>query len=277
MMPIQASEVVARLQALPAFPAIVTRILETLNDERAALELLEQHLQSDPVISARILSAANRLIRHSGREPVGDVHTAVSYLGLNRVHDVVVSTSLLDFAKNSHCTSVFWERSLAVGLCAQELAGLAGENPDHALVAGLLHGVGILWLQVCHPHEYQQVLIEQQLRDSDLAQTERALLGIDHLEIGRLLAEHWDLPGDIVQAIAGYRTPAHGALPPLVAVVHLATVICSGLDLPFQPDSEVRHLAPQALRALGEDWEDKMPDLLGRVEVRFAQSRTLLK
>ena len=83
--------------------------------------------------------------------------------------------------------------------------------------------------------------------------------------------------GDIVQAIAGHRTPPQDSLPPLLAVVHLATVICSGLDLPFQPDSEVRHLAPQALRALGEDWEDKMPDLLGRVEVRFAQSRTLLK
>ncbi len=276
-MRIQSGEVVEQLQALPAFPAIVTRILETLGDERAALDLLEQYLQSDPVISARILSAANRLIRHSGREPVGDVHTAVSYLGLNRVHEVVVSTSLLDFAHNSHCTSVFWERSLAVGLCAQELARLAGANPDHALVAGLLHGVGILWLHVCHPREYRQVLIEQQLHDGDLVQTERTLLGIDHLEIGRLLAAHWDLPEDIVQAIAGHRTPPHGVLPPLVAIVHLAAVICSGLDLPFQPDGEVRHLAPQALGSLGEDWEDKLPDLLGRVEVRFAQSRALLK
>lgn len=276
-MRIEANKVVEQLQALPAFPAIVTRILETLDDERAALDLLEQYLQSDPVISARILSAANRLIRHSGREPVGDVHTAVSYLGLNRVHEVVVSTSLLDFAQNSRCTSVFWERSLAVGLCAQELARLAGADPDHALVAGLLHGVGILWLHVCHPHEYQQVLIEQQLHDGDRAEIERNLLGIDHLEIGRLLAEHWDLPGDIVQAIASHRTPPHGPLPPLVAVVHLATVICSGLDLPFQPDSDVRHLAPQALRSLGEDWMYKLPDLLGRLEVRFAQSRTLLK
>lgn len=276
-MRIQADEIVTQLQALPAFPTIVTRILETLDDERAALDLLERYLQSDPVISARILSAANRLIRHSGREPVGDVHTAVSYLGLNRVHEVVVSTSLLDFAKNSHCTSVFWERSLAVGLCAQELARLAGADPDHALVAGLLHGVGILWLHVCHPHEYQQVLIEQQLHDGDQAETERTLLGIDHLEIGHLLAEHWDLPDDIVQAIAGYRTPPHASLPPLVAIVHLATVICSGLDLPFQPDSDVRHVAPQALRSLGEDWVDKLPDLLGRLEVRFAQSRTLLK
>jgi HD-like signal output (HDOD) protein len=276
-MRIHTSEVVQTLQVLPAFPAIVTRILETLSNERAALDLLEQYLQSDPVISARILSAANRLIRHSGREPVGDVHTAVSYLGLVRVHEIVVSTSLLDFVHESRCTSVFWERSLAVGLCARELAGLAGEDPDHALVAGLLHGVGILWLQVCHPHEYQQVLIERQLRDSDLVEAERALLGIDHLQIGRLLAEHWDLPGDIAQAIAGYRVPPHGALPPLVAIVHLATVICSGLDLPFQPDSEVPHVSPQALRTLGEHWADNLPDLLGRVEVRFAQARALLK
>lgn len=276
-MQIQAVEVTRQLQALPAFPAVVTRILETLDDERAALTVLEQYLQSDPVISARILSAANRLVRHSGREPVGDIHTAVSYLGLNRVHEVVVSTSLLDFVKNSHCTSVFWERSLAVGLCAQELAQLVGENEGHALVAGLLHEVGILWLNVCHPREYKQVLIEQQLQDNDIVDAERALLGIDHLEIGRLLAEHWGLPADIAQAIASYHTPPPGPLPPLVAITHLAAIICSGLDLPFQPTNEVRHVSADALRALGTDWEEKMPELLGRVEVRFAQSRTLLK
>lgn len=276
-MQIQAGEVTSQLQALPAFPAVVTRILETLDDERAALTVLEQYLQSDPVISARILAAANRLVRHSGREPVGDLHTAVSYLGLDRVHEVVVSTSLLDFVKNSHCTSLFWERSLAVGLCAQELAQLVGENPGHALVAGLLHEVGILWLNVCHPREYQQVLIEQHLQDSDIVDAERALLGIDHLEIGRLLAEHWGLPAGIVQAIARHHMPPPGPLAPLLAVTHLAAIICRGLDLPFQPDNEVRQVSPDALRALGTDWEEKMPELLGRIEARFAQSRTLLK
>jgi len=277
MMQIQAGEVVQQLHALPAFPAVVTRILQTLDDDRAALTVLEQHLQSDPVISARILAAANRLVRHSGREPVGDIHVAVSYLGLDQVHHIVVSTSLLDFVKNSHCTSVFWERSLAVGLCAQELAQLLGENPGHALVAGLLHEVGILWLNVCHPRDYQQVLIEQHLKDSDIVDTERALLGIDHPEIGRVLARHWDLPADIVQAIAGYLRPPAGPLPPLTGITHLAAVICSGLDLPFQPDNEVRQVSPDALRALGVDWEEKMPELLGRLEVRFMQSRNLLR
>lgn len=276
-MQIQAGDIVNQLEALPAFPAVVNRILQTLDDDRAALNVLEQHLQSDPVISARILAAANRLVRHSGREPVGDIHVAVSYLGLDQVHHIVVSTSLLDFVKNSHCTSVFWERSLAVGLCAQELARLVGENPGHALVAGLLHEVGILWLNICHPHEYQQVLIEQHLHDSDILDTERTLLGITHPEIGRLLAQHWGLPADIVQAIASYLKPPPGPLAPLAGITHLAAILCSGLDLPFLPGNEVRHVSPDALRALGVDWEEKMPELLGRVEVRFEQSRTLLK
>lgn len=276
-MQIQAGDIVNQMEALPAFPAVVNRILQTLDDDRAALNVLEQHLQSDPVISARILAAANRLVRHSGREPVGDIHVAVSYLGLDQVHHIVVSTSLLDFVKNSHCTSLFWERSLAVGLCAQELALLVGENPGHALVAGLLHEVGVLWLNICHPREYQQVLIEQHLQDSDIVDTQRALLGITHPEIGRLLAEHWGLPTDIVQAIASYLRPPPGPLPPLTGITHLAAILCSGLDLPFLPGNEVRQVSPDALRALGVDWEEKMPELLGRVEVRFEQSRTLLK
>ena len=276
-MQIGVDDVLSRLETLPAFPAVVNRILQTLDDDRAAMGVLEQHLQSDPVISARILAAANRLVRHSGREPVGDIHVAVSYLGLDQVHHIVVSTSVLDFVQNSHCTSVFWERSLAVGLCAQELAELVGVNPGHALVAGLLHEVGILWLNVCHPREYQQVLIEQHLHDSDILDTERTLLGITHPAIGRLLAEHWGLPEDIVLAIAAHLRPPAGPLPPLTGITHLAAILCTGLDLPFQPDNEVRQVSDEALRALGADWEEKMPELLGRVEVRFAQSRTLLK
>jgi HD-like signal output (HDOD) protein len=276
-MRIGVDDVLSRLETLPAFPAVVNRILQTLDDDRAAMGVLEQHLQSDPVISARILAAANRLVRHSGREPVGDIHVAVSYLGLDQVHHIVVSTSVLDFVQNSHCTSVFWERSLAVGLCAQELAELVGVNPGHALVAGLLHEVGILWLNVCHPREYQQVLIEQHLHDSDILDTERTLLGITHPAIGRLLAEHWGLPDDIVLAIADHLRPPAGPLPPLTGITHLAAILCTGLDLPFQPDNEVRQVSAEALRALGADWEEKMPELLGRVEVRFAQSRTLLK
>ncbi len=276
-MQIGVDDVLSRLETLPAFPAVVNRILQTLDDDRAAMGVLEQHLQSDPVISARILAAANRLVRHSGREPVGDIHVAVSYLGLDQVHHIVVSTSVLDFVQNSHCTSVFWERSLAVGLCAQELAELVGVNPGHALVAGLLHEVGILWLNVCHPREYQQVLIEQHLHDSDILDTERTLLGITHPAIGRLLAEHWGLPEDIVLAIAAHLRPPAGPLPPLTGITHLAAILCTGLDLPFQPDNEVRQVSAEALRALGADWEEKMPELLGRVEVRFAQSRTLLK
>lgn len=275
-MVIQPDDVIARVDALPAFPTVVTRILATLDDERAAVGVLEQHLQSDPVISARVLAEANRLVRHSGRDPVGELHTAVSYLGLRRVHDVVVATSLLDFARNSHCSTAYWERSLAVGLCAQELAALADAHPDHALVAGLLHEVGTLWMQVCHADEYQQALIEQQVQSRDLPEAEHALLGLDHLQVGRLLATHWGLPHDIVEAMAWHRTPP--AQPtPLVAVVHLARVICCGLDLPFDAACSVRTVSAAALHQLVDDWPDRLPELLGRLQVRHAQALTLLR
>ena len=275
-MRITPEEVISTLDRMPAFPAIVKQILETLDDDNAAMGVLVNHLQHDPVISARILAAANRLIRHSGREPVGDVFTAASYMGLSNIHKIVVSTSLLDFSKNTHCSSSFWEHNLAVGLCAQELALAHGINPDRALVAGLLHAVGALWINFFHPHEYQQILIEHQLRNQDTAIVERSILGLDQGQIGQLLAQHWNLPVDIVLAIAYHHEPHGTPISPLVAITHLAKLICVGLDLPYQASHQIAGLSAEAMNVLGDGWADNLHELFGRVESRFRLTRTVL-
>lgn len=276
-MVITQEEVIASLDRLPAYPAIVNQVLEVLSDDTAGMTLLAKHLQTDPVISARVLSAANRLIRHSNREPVGDIYTAVSYLGLTQVHQVVVSTSLLDFASQAHCSSQFWEHSLAVGIAGQELATAFGVNPDHALVAGLLHAVGVLWINYFHPLEFQQVLIEHQVQAQDIFLAERAILGNDHGEVGQVLAEHWSLPEEIRNAIAHHHAPDLAPISRLVAITHLAELICIGLDLPYQASHQIAGLSPAAARVLGEGWADQLPELFGRIESRFRVARMALQ
>jgi putative nucleotidyltransferase with HDIG domain len=276
-MPITNAEVIDSLDQLPAFPAIVNQILDTLSDENAGMALLVRHLQSDPVISARVLSAANRLIRHSAREPVADIHTAVSYLGLTQLHKVVVTTSLLDFATSSQCSSQFWEHSLAVGVAAQELAPQFGVNPDHALVAGLLHAVGVLWINYHHPQEYQQVLMEHQLKAQDIFEAEHSILGTDHGHIGDLLARQWGLPAEITGAIAHHHQPEGTPITPLIAVTHLAELICIGLDLPYQASHQIAGLSPGVTKVLGEGWSANLDELFGRIEARFRLARLTLQ
>ena len=276
-MKLSREDIILGLPKLPAFPRVVSDILQTLSDAHAGMTVLVSHLQHDPIISARILSAANRQIRHSGREPVGDVYTAASYIGLNQIHRIVVGTSLLDFAKNARCSRHFWEHSLAVGICAQELAREFGVNHEHALVAGLLHDVGDLWMRSCHPTEYERLLDEHEPHAFSRMNAEQTMFGMDHCEIGGLLAAHWDLPQDIGQAIAQHHRPSGPNLSGLVAITHLAQQICHGLDLPYHLSNQVDGLSEEAVRVLGEDWADNLADVFGRVEARFRFDRTVLQ
>ncbi|HZX32071.1 MAG TPA: HDOD domain-containing protein, partial [Rhodocyclaceae bacterium] len=100
-MPIQLTqeEIISRAELLPAFPRVVTDILATLDDENATIGMLAQHVERDPVITARMLSLANGVANGRQGTAVRDVATAASMVGIARLKELVVSLSLAHFAK----------------------------------------------------------------------------------------------------------------------------------------------------------------------------------
>lgn len=277
-MTITPDAVLASLSRLPAFPSIVLRILETLEDENSSITVLVNHLQRDPVIAGHVLSAANRSSQH-GHRSMGGISAAVSFIGMRRVREIVLATSLVDLSRQTRNSRFFWEHSLAVGICAQELAREFSLNVDHALIAGLLHDIGKLWMSWLHPALHQQVsdTIEQQPRP--LCEIEQQIFGLDHCQIGELVSRHWGLPAEIVEAITCHHHPDnHPELGKLAALTHVAEAISNGLDIPWRDDNQVNELSDHALRVLGLDWRaESTSDLLGRMDARFHFAKALLK
>jgi len=276
---ISADDVLTSLSRLPAFPSIVLRIMETLDDENSSIPVLVNHLQRDPVIAGHVLSAANRSSQHGGQRSMGGISAAVSFIGMRRVREIVLATSLVDFTRQTRNSRFFWEHSLAVGICTQELAREFSLNVDHALIAGLLHDIGKLWMSYLHPVMHQEVIdrIEQQPRP--LCEIEQQVFGLDHCQIGELVSRHWGLPDEIIEAIACHHHPdQHPELGKLAAITHVAEAISNGLDIPWRDDNQVNELSIHALQALGLDWgAETIHDLLGRMDARFQFAKSLLK
>ncbi|MDR3411643.1 MAG: HDOD domain-containing protein [Formivibrio sp.] len=268
--------ILSSLPQLPAFPQIVMHILKALDDDNSSMTVLVNHLQRDPVIAGRILSAANRSSQ-PGRRALGGISAAVSYIGMRRVREIVLATSLVDFSRKAQGSRFFWEHSLAVGICTQELAREFSLNLDYALVAGLLHDIGKLWMSYLYPKEHQEVLdlIAQQLRP--VCEIEREVFGMDHCRIGEVVAEHWGLPADIIEAIGQHHQPDHPELGMLAAITHVAEAISNGLDLPCRDENQVVDLSDKAIRVIGLDWNSDVHDLLGRMDARFRYATTLLQ
>lgn len=262
------------IDKLPAFPAVVHRILETLEDPDACLTLLAQHIEHDSVVAGRVLSLANRAGSNAhGGLTINDVFTAISLVGLNRVRETVIAVSLagfLDAMAPTGSMKAFWAHSMATAVCGIEVAGYSDleVGVDESLIACLLHDVGQLWLQCFEPERLSIAMQDAQARGTEIDVAERDQFGVDHGEIGGWLAQAWGLSASITGAIAHHHAPDAALAEPLVAVVHVAEVLSNALDLAGLAKSRVNWISANCCAKLGLTWGPDSQSLFGRIEAR---------
>jgi len=233
--------IVSRIDCLPTPPAATVKVVElaSVSDgggDAGGADALAQMLEvvrSDPALTARIISLANR--------DVGDARTvdrAAKLLGHDAVRSAVLAMSAA--GAGDHDTGAtggldlleFQRHSVAVA-CAVEMLAADGQPTvpaAEAFVCGLLHDIGKLALQQCFPKSYRRVVAAAGSRGGDIAQHERNIIGVDHCAFARRLCEHWGMPATIRDA-SWLHAQAAGAIPAgspnrqLIALVALADTI----------------------------------------------------
>lgn len=263
-------EVIGQRDALPAFPRVIDDILQTLDDPDANLNLLVGHVGRDPVLSGKIFAQANAAAGATRRNStVRDLYTATSLLGLTRLRQTAIIASVAGFLRGAlplREAAGFWSHSAAVGVAAQQVALLARQQADVALIGGLLHDVGQLWLLRFRADDFLPVRQESLRGGVGIEVTEREAFGADHAEIGAWLAEAWSLPAPVVAAIRHHHAPDAGLPQPLVAVVHVAEVLANALDVTDSDAARVITLSAKACDQLGLHWDASAESLFGRID-----------
>ena len=276
-------KVIANSHALPAFPRVIEQILATLDDPDASLNVLTSHIEHDPIVAGNVLSLANRAgMRRQGGAAVNDVFTAISLIGLARVRETAIMSSLtgfLDALAPAGRLSDFWEHSVAVGVCSVELVhDTSIPIPvDAALIAGLLHDVGQLWLLRFEAEKFNKAWNDAFERGVAIDVPEREQFGVDHARIGAWLAENWGLSSNIVSAIAHHHDPDAELAEPLVAVVHVAEVLSHALDLSNTANNRVTAISAASCALLGLTWGDETRPLFGHIDARSRHARTFFQ
>ncbi|KAB2925215.1 MAG: HDOD domain-containing protein [Dechloromonas sp.] len=254
---------------LPAFPRTIERVLATLDDPDANLNLLVSLIERDPALIGQILEQANSVaVRTRPDMRICNMFTATSMIGLARIRRTVIATSMAGFLNDTLPPGLagrFWEHSCAVGVCAQQLAIHCHHSGDMALIAGMLHDVGQLWLYRHEPDAFLAARDDCRINGCRIEEAERRQFGVDHTLIGAWLAESWDLPGPLRNAILHHHKPEQAASEPLVAVTHIAEVLSAALGLNGD-DSRVTHLSTDACATLKLTWDESVTGLFGRID-----------
>jgi HD-like signal output (HDOD) protein len=220
------------LRQIPTIPAVLTPLLRYLEQpvDQLDAQKVTDFLATDKSLTAQCLHMANSPL-FGRRQKVESLRAAVLSLGFHHVSDIAVSCGLLNLLpedKTSLDPVVFWEHSLGCALVCRHLArAIHLADPSKAYLAGLLHDLGIvvnLWVL---PGEFQAAFEMAKAEAIPLHEAEERSLGFTHCESGRMLAESWGLPADLIEVITHHHSPEKSSQnASLVALVHIADLLC---------------------------------------------------
>ena len=155
---------------LPTLPAVAVKIIELANNPDADIGTACQYISLDPVLSAKLLKAANAPL-YKSRRVATNVRQAVSILGTHSVIVIALSFSLSNsLMKGSRVGypanfdhDIFWRRSITSALACRALGEkFAVSFLDDLLLAGLIQEIGILAFAAIMPEEYAQIQLTKQ-------------------------------------------------------------------------------------------------------------------
>jgi RNA polymerase sigma factor (sigma-70 family) len=217
----------------PMQSTVVKEIISYANDPSTSVAKLASLLVKDPGLVQRILRKASSPLYGYSRKSM-TVDFAIILLGFDvlkeTVASMVVNNALRNMVNVLFHYEEFWSHSLSCGFVARQLAEDRKVcNPDDAFIAGLLHDIGYLILL-----QYANDIIPKQSKESAVrnGQMIESLCGWTHSEMGQWLAERWNLPEQITEAIFYHHTPQLATIDPvLTATVHFADVLCNKENL----------------------------------------------
>jgi HD-like signal output (HDOD) protein len=246
---ILAQELSAGKVELPSFPDIALKVRKVLADDNVNLEMVVRVVGSEPTLAGRLLQVANSAAINSTGSQVTDLRKAVQRMGLNMVRSAAMAFAMAQMKKASELKgleaplAVLWQRCTGVAAMSHVVARrLSKLNPDSALLAGLLHGVGELYILTrAHKHPTlfsDRPVYEQIVRDW-------------HVSVAKALLENWEISEDVVKAISEFEDldrdhtgPAD--LSDVLTVAHLMVSyqeFPESIELNMQGVSARRHLA----------------------------------
>lgn len=251
--------ILRQVDSLPTLSPIATRLMEITNVEDADLDRLVEVLESDPALTARLLGLCRRADKGLG-DRITTVRRAVVMLGLEAVQAAVLSVTVYDLMQR--CVPKvdepnpaaadntlefdrhgFWMHSVAVASASELIAEGhvdLGVKPEEAFVAGLLHDLGKLILDLILPRSYARVLGLAERRASSSTEPEIQLMGIDHHTAGKHLGEHWGLPPALCEVMWMHGQPIdslpEGPNRNLIGIVSVARTLCRHLHLGWSGD-----------------------------------------
>jgi len=223
--------VVDNVEALPQFPENILMIQKLIADPRSSMAAIARQISMDPALTADILRIVNSA-QYMLVKRVDNLFDAVKMVGIRGIRNLLYSYGTQrilggDTAEKKR----LWDHCYKTAFYAYNIAKnfrKDGNLNDDAYASGILHDIGKIIFSAVRPdllNRIQKFCLEKNIPNSVF---EDLSAGINHAEIGALIAEKWNFPAAFVMAIRYHHDPvsAPDEFRDVVDCVYLANMFC---------------------------------------------------
>jgi len=220
----QLEKLLKQPNALPSAPKVVRQLIESFEQEDVDIVRVANLIESDPVLTAKLLKTANSAFFGLSRN-VTTARDAINVMGLIKVRALAIAAALGDgfHSLGSVNMGQFWRYSLNTANISRYLALPIRIDENTAFTAGLIHGIGELVMHVGMPEAMLELNKSVPMLDLKRARAEKGLFGYSYAEVGAALARDWRFPKKMIDAIEHQVAPFdNNVYEPIAGVIHIA-------------------------------------------------------
>jgi HD-like signal output (HDOD) protein len=182
---------------LPTIPDVAFKIRRAISTDNANVSSIARIVQTDPSITARLIQISNSAL-YLGRKKTESCPEALTRLGLKAAQNIVTSFAIKSvFSAKSPVIrqkmAELWEHSSYIASVSAVFAHkIPGFDPDRAMLAGLIHDIGIVPILIYadnHPD-----IIDYPKELTDIVKKLRGDIGVQ-------IIRQWDFPEDFEDVV----------------------------------------------------------------------------
>ena len=234
---------------LPVMPSVADQLIAMKTEDNFELLDLVHLIESDPVVSAKIISYANSPF-FSYQGSLETVQEAVYHvlgvdISLNIALALALGQQFNGPLKGPLGASAVWRHAVYCGVLAQSIAtkisNQPGLKPGTAYLFGLLHNIGYLALGHIYSKQFSAFnKMVSTKKDVSQNMLEKSLLGITHSKVGELLMKAWGMPDQYGVLMANHHAANYrGDYQEYVNIVYIANTLLKSVGIGDSDETEL--------------------------------------
>ncbi len=264
-------EIVNEIDELPQFPDNIVYLQKLISDPDSEIADIARQISTDPSLTADLLKHVNSA-QFMLPKRVDNIVEAVKLVGFRGIKNLLYSYGTQKILDSSQ--RWLWDHSYRAAFYAYNLAKNFKRRKDlldDVYVGGILHDMGKIIFSNVHPHLMDRIQGFCGDRNINRDFIEDLSAGLNHAEIGALIAEKWNFPVSLIEAIRFHHEPAdcHPEFKDVVYTVYLANALCD-----FEKgDIDFDQLVPEVLKDFGFSSEEQFRMVQSKLSTAFSDER----